>query len=381
MNLRGRLRQSEIDELLDTTHTDDVYTWDNAMVLVPKSGTGYLIKGSLESLKAIKNSDRLCWKNKTNGQPKSNPRHFCYYAAMPDFDLIDEYISKVAKKNITSFQSAPFRKIITFDKESSTFIVEFVGNDSQYPWKKKSKHIVGTDVKAAQSNDYQPAEVIQNSSSQSHLRCILMPDESMKVIYDIDKIVSMDVSQVTIPFIFHYNTKSVSNHYVSILTLRDPTKKRISSKTEESLFKDATLPVGVMIHQVESQLNHRAFFQSLDVQLLKGKERGAFKQRPFLLVCDYHLEDIWPSAQTIISTENLKSTLEEMLKEKGLSEDFCDQNPVMEVFQSLLDSKDPNSFSELEAKIKNGSFPESGLENSSVRLFLLEQIVPKIRKQ
>jgi len=118
----------------------------------------------------------------------------------------------------------------------------------------------------------------------------------------------------------------------------------------------------------------------LDVQFFKGKEGGVFKWRPFILICDRHLEGIWPSAQTMISTENLKSTLKEMLKKKGL-EDYCDQNHVMEVFQSLLSSKDLNSFSELEAKIKNGTLQEGGLKNSCVRQFLLEEILPKIKKQ
>lgn len=103
------------------------------MALIPKSGTAYLLKGTLESLKAIRNSDGIWWNNKSRGQAKENPKQYFNFVAIPAFGKTKD------KPGEDHNKSANFRKIVIFDKRSSTFLVEYVGDDTQHLWKKRVK--------------------------------------------------------------------------------------------------------------------------------------------------------------------------------------------------------------------------------------------------
>jgi len=111
--------------------SEDVYIWDDAMSLIPKSGTAYLLKGKLESLKAIKNSDGIWWNNKSSSQRKANPKQYFYFVAIPVFGKTTD------KPRQDQDKSANFKKIVIFDRRSSTFLVHYFGDDSPHLWKKR----------------------------------------------------------------------------------------------------------------------------------------------------------------------------------------------------------------------------------------------------
>jgi len=140
-NLKGRLKKSEGLKLMKL-HENDVYIWDDGMALVPKSGTAYIIKGHIDSINNILKADGICWNNKSRGQTKENPKHYFYYVAIPIFGKTKEKPGRDPALNVS------FRKLIMYDKKSSTFLVEYVGNDSQYEWKRK--HLKTNDVSGIQ---------------------------------------------------------------------------------------------------------------------------------------------------------------------------------------------------------------------------------------
>lgn len=131
-NLKRRLKKSKLDEIIKK-YQDDAYYWDGGKKLIPKSGTAYFISGPMSAAKAIRKADGLCWRNTTNGQPKAKPRHHFYCIAIPS----DNLFGKAGQKRNLLLKAITFRKIVTYDKKSSIFIVEYAGDDTQYPWKRK----------------------------------------------------------------------------------------------------------------------------------------------------------------------------------------------------------------------------------------------------
>jgi len=130
--LKSRLKKAQIDEIIKK-YKNGAYVWDGGKKLIPKSGTAYLIRGPMSTAKAIRKADGLCWRNITNGQAKGRPRHHFYYIAIPS----DNLFGKAGTKRNLLLKVITFRKIVTYDKKSSVFIVEYAGEDTQYPWKRK----------------------------------------------------------------------------------------------------------------------------------------------------------------------------------------------------------------------------------------------------
>lgn len=71
------------------------------------------------------------------------------------------------------------------------------------------------------------------------------------------------------PLLFHYDTTfNVGSNFVSILTMRDPTKQRMGAKTSDRhAFVEPILPIAVMVHQGKRREQHEEFFKQIDIQL------------------------------------------------------------------------------------------------------------------
>jgi len=106
------------------------------MVLDPTPGNVYLLKGSLACLKRIQKSDGIYWKNQCSSSEKGRKRNFYYYSAIPDKCKL-EYLNLEQRKKKKSPQTkrVTFKRHITYDQKTSSFLVEYHGDDKQYHWK------------------------------------------------------------------------------------------------------------------------------------------------------------------------------------------------------------------------------------------------------
>jgi len=110
------------------------------MALIPKSGTAYLIKGHIDSATFISNSDGLCWGSQSHLKDKY--QDYIYHTAIPVIENDGNFESESG--NVTKNQNpkdVSFRKVFTYDRSSSTYLIEYIGDDTEYTWKSgKSQH-------------------------------------------------------------------------------------------------------------------------------------------------------------------------------------------------------------------------------------------------
>jgi len=121
-------------------HKNDLILWNNGMVLSPKSGNVYLIKAPMDCAKIISKSDGLCWKN--GGSTKSGQKEIIYHTAIPtraNDSNIDEDTQSgdIVKNQNIVMKDISYRKTFTYDRISSTFLIEYFGDDTEYTWKRK----------------------------------------------------------------------------------------------------------------------------------------------------------------------------------------------------------------------------------------------------
>lgn len=78
-----------------------------------------------------------------------------------------------------------------------------------------------------------------------------------------------NITATSPPLLFHYDTTfNVGKNFVSILTMRDPTKRRLGVKeSKRHVFVEPILPIAVMVHEGKIREQHIAFFQVIDSQL------------------------------------------------------------------------------------------------------------------
>jgi len=250
---------------------------------------------------------------------------------------------------------------------------------------KKRKDLILKGTEAQNVEDILPfvAHLIKDSCIKPLLRYSLVFDNIRESIFEIDKVLSKERkmsnyqdSQPLIPFIFHYDTTfNVGDYHVSILSMRDPTKRRIA-ESAKSMFNEAILPVGVMIHEGRLQEQHEAFFRAIDAQFLKGKSGDLSKSRPFLLVTDHEFKDIWPSAKTFFCSNHMQSNMKQILQKKGLNS-HEDRNIIKSVFYKLLNAKSKEAFELIVEKLKDDCLKKGAW--TDIQKYLLKNIVPKIR--
>jgi len=109
------------------------------MALIPKSGTAYLIKGHIDSATIISKSDGLCWRNW--GHLKDKYQDYIYHTAIPVIENdgnFESESSSVAKSKNPKSKDVSFRKVFTYDRSTSTYLIEYIGDDSEYTWKRKT---------------------------------------------------------------------------------------------------------------------------------------------------------------------------------------------------------------------------------------------------
>jgi len=229
------------------------------------------------------------------------------------------------------------------------------------------------------------SSLLKDSCIKPLMRYTLMFDSTRDTIYEIDKTLTKfcktsktSQKQQIIPFIFHYDTTfNVGAHHVSILTMRDPTKRRLTKATKAT-FSEAILPVGVLVHEGRLQEQHEAFFRTMDAQFLKGKVGDLSKNRPFILVSDHEFGNIWPSAKTVFCSNHMKSNIKQMLKEKKLNKDE-ERRPVFGFYHRLLNARNEKHFSEIVSQLTDGIWDSGAMKDQSVQKYFLKNIVPKIR--
>jgi len=154
-------------------HENDVHVWNDEMVLVPKSGTAYIIKGHIDSINNILKADGMCWNNKSWGPLEEDPKHYFYYVAIPVVGKTREKSGEDPALNLS------FSKLIMYDENSSTFLVEYVGDDSQYEWKRK--HLKTDDASGIQDKStYLSSSLIWTFSEFSSKRRRIEDESSDK---------------------------------------------------------------------------------------------------------------------------------------------------------------------------------------------------------
>lgn len=224
---------------------------------------------------------------------------------------------------------------------------------------------------------------IKDSSIKPLTRYVLMSDNTRKHIFDLNEVLKKGRMESKcpsdpIPFIFHYDTTfNVGNNHVSILTMRDPTKKRITVCGKHT-FHEAILPVAIMIHEGRLLEQHKAFFKTLDAQFLKGKVGDVAQSRKFILVSDHEFGDVWPSAHTIFCSNHMISNIKQKLKDENLNKEN-ERIPVISFYHKLINSRSETDFLGIVRKLEEGTINEGAMKEDKIRHYFLENIIPKIR--
>lgn len=227
------------------------------------------------------------------------------------------------------------------------------------------------------------SHLVKDSCIKPLQRFILMSDNTRETIFNINKVlkaVEKSTLQPTkIPLLFHYDTTfNVGPNHVSILTLRDPTREKIQ-ESSRYCFKEAILPVAVMIHEGRLREQHDAFFRAIDAQFLKGKNGDLSEERPFYLVSDHEFGNVWLSSTTIYCANHLKSNLNQMMS-KSKNNHSSSSNQAHEVFYKLIKSKNETDFLNEVSKIQRGDYIDGAMADLKLRNYILKNIVPKIRE-
>jgi len=223
--------------------------------------------------------------------------------------------------------------------------------------------------------------IVLSSSNLPLFRWVLMFDRMKETLFEIDKVLRQNEehSAKRIPLIYHYDTTfNIGKHFVSILSFRDPTKKKISpSNQNQNVFSEPIVPVAIMIHQGRLREQHEAFFREVTAQLHSGKNGKSFAQRPKVLVSDHEFGGIWEEAQSIYCGNHMKRNITDHLKKIGHSSKEK-KNPVIAMFHKMLYSKSYEKFSEIKSDLQGGKLTQGALDDERVRVYLLKNIIPKI---
>jgi len=257
----------------------------------------------------------------------------------------------------------------------------------KYQQNKMKKDVILKGDEAQNMNDIllYVSSLIKDSCIKPLLRYTLIFDSTRDTIFEIDRILTKKrkmskypQQQQNIPFVFHYDTTfNVGAHHVSILSMRDPTKRRLTKATK-STFCEPILPVRVLVHEGRLKEQHEAFFRTIDGQFLKGKAGDLSKNRPFILVSDHEFGNIWPSAKTVFCSNHMKSNIKQMLKDKKLNTDE-ERRPVLGFYHRLLNSRSEKKFQEVVQQLSDGIWDGGAMKEQSVQKYFLKNIVPKIR--
>jgi len=251
----------------------------------------------------------------------------------------------------------------------------------QYELVKNRSHFVlaGDDSQNTLDMLHCLSHLVKDSCMKPLERYIFMSDDTRQMIFDIHMALQFEENSRNVstkcPLLFHYDTTfNVGNNHVSILTLRDPTRERISKCANYSSH-DAILPIAVMLHEGRLLEQHHAFFRAIDVQLLKGKKGDLSESRPFYLVTDNEFGNIWQSAKTIFCTNHLLRNLKEKISKTKAKE--CPH--VNAVFYKLINSKTEESFLSTVNDLETGTINEGAIKEEGVRAYILKILVPKIQ--
>ena len=253
--------------------------------------------------------------------------------------------------------------------------------------KRKLMSLHGTD----EQNVHDIQEFIKDEVKEACIlpleRWILMSDETrgtVKSIIDAIEKRYKDLekngqSTASPPLVFHYDTTfNVGDKFVSILTIRDPTKERTGIKNSgRHVFVEPILPVAVMVHQGRRREQHESFFNVVDKQL-DTITMGAFNHIKKVIICDHEFGNVWKSAETIFCKTHMERNVKEFLRKNNLSSKK-DSREVLSQFHSLMNSKTFDKFISLKKKLEDGDFNKGALAVDKVRQYLLNNIVPKIQ--
>lgn len=224
---------------------------------------------------------------------------------------------------------------------------------------------------------------VKDSSTLPLERWVLMSDHTrltIKTIIDaIHERQTMSGDFFTLPpLLFHYDTTfNIGDNFVSLLTLRDPTKKRLGvDKSKRHVFVEPLLPVAVMIHQGRRREQHDAFFDVVDKQL-DNITYGAFSHEKKVLVCDHEFGNVWKGAETVFCKTHMERNIKEFLRKNKLSSK-SDSVSVMSQFHALINAESYDKFISLKNRLEEGSELKGALVHEKVRAYLLHNIIPKI---
>lgn len=228
---------------------------------------------------------------------------------------------------------------------------------------------------------------VKDSSTLPLERWVLMTDNTrftIKTIIDVlhkrsKELEKHGISTPTPPLLFHYDTTfNVGNNFVSILTLRDPTKQRLGiHHSSRHVFVEPILPIAVMVHQGKRREQHEAFFKVIDKQL-DNITFGSFSHEKKVVVCDHEFGNVWKGAQTIFCKTHMERNIKEFLRKNKLGS-RGERNPVVSQFHALLNCGSYDKFLCLKKnlEIKNTEW-NGAMAHKKVREYLLTNIVPKI---
>lgn len=134
VGLESIVKKSGIDIILEQCGKN-VYDWNDEMVLCPVAGTAYIIRGALSSLTNILKADGIYWRNRSSKQ-KGKSRLSYYFTAIPDLHSMNLNQRCFSRKDAFRLCEVSFRKTVCFYFKHSVFVVEFRGDQNQFPWRK-----------------------------------------------------------------------------------------------------------------------------------------------------------------------------------------------------------------------------------------------------
>jgi len=228
--------------------------------------------------------------------------------------------------------------------------------------------------------------LVKDSSMFPLLRWTMMYDNCTKMIRDIIKSLKKQKKSaekkkqdfLEPPLIFHYDTTfNVGKNFVSILSIRDPSKQRRShSENSRNVFPEPILPCAVLVHQGRRREQHESFISTIMSQFNEATG-GAFESKEKILVTDHEFGNIWPGTRTIYCSTHMKKNISEYLRKLGKGSNG-QKNPVLHFYEKMINCKEFDCFLKLKSDLEAGKMERGGLGDVRVREYLLKNIVPKI---